>query len=113
MNGWICNRKETPEDRIALEAAARRFAARHADVFKGHYSYANMQKRVDAGESSWWGEVEEALDEYATMARSWYGMDDHVKYMRRLWLRCLRRALNDSSAEGISWGYVGYSEPKS
>jgi hypothetical protein len=95
---WGIIRKATDEDYEALNKAARRFAARH-----------NLNLNFFNPDS---GSIYENVDMYVDML-----LDEHkdpndyehreAKYLAMLWKRVIRRALNEPSADGISWEHVG------
>ena len=97
--GWSIIRKATEEDYEALNKAARRFAARHEEI--GRY----MEWSGDSERTHWYGTVDNAVRSYERNDR--YG---DGKYIARLWLRCVARALGSKFAEGIAYGCVGAHE---
>ena len=81
---WNTIRRATTEDEDRLDRAEQAFVKRH-----------HLQLSV-------WGAITPG-----------YGADEteltECKRLARLWLRCMRRALRSSIAEGIAWwGDVGY-----
>ena len=89
--GWNVIRKATKSDEQALQAAAERFCKRHILEFddKNFPALTSVQFEID-------GE------------RNGFDYPDAV-YLRSLWRAIVRRTLGHNSAEGIAYGYVGYS----
>lgn len=83
--GWNTIRKATNEDEQALQAAAERFCKRH-----------NLEFDADM----------------PAQTTIYYTLDndrEDEKRLRHLWRAIVRRTLGNKSAEGIAYGYVGYS----
>ncbi len=89
---WRAIREAQPYDYERLELVAKRFIDRHnlkiADYNPEYSLYDQLNDylaRLDAA-----------------------GLDDNRR-LAKLWWRCIARALNDRRAEGIAYGWVGYS----
>lgn len=80
---WNTIRKATETDTNKLNAAAIRFCDTHCLNY-GETPY---------GEISAQSAVESAIEQDAAL--------------RKLWKRVVRRALNEPTADGIAYGYVG------
>jgi len=93
MMAWSTLRQATAEDHARYLASAERFAKRHNIAWdEMGFPIADI----------------EAYIEYLN-APSGGNCPDKAKYLRRLWRQCVRRALRHSTADGICYGYVGYS----
>ena len=86
--GWNIIRKATEFDEQALQAAAERFCKRHNLEFDNDMP---AQTTIDY-----------TLDHDRE--------DENAKRLRPLWRAIVRRTLGRKSAEGIAYGYVGYSQ---
>lgn len=95
---WGTIRKATSEDFEALDKAARRFADRHDIEIDLAGTTESIYKQVDRRVENELGMHRDPNDQ------------DHIDalYLSRLWKRCVRRALHEPNADGISWDYVGY-----
>lgn len=83
---WGTLRKATQSDYNVLNQKAKEFAERHnLDI---EYSDVN-------------GESYEFLDIAINFS-------ENTAYLKQLWKRIIRRALNAPGADGIAYGYVGY-----
>ena len=83
---WSIIRRATEEDVKRLDAAQKRFEQRHGIDLDTIY--------MDCSETGYGGGRAVNYKE--------------AKYLWRLWLRVVRRALGEENAEGIAWGHVGY-----
>ena len=83
---WSIIRRATEEDVKRLAAAQKRFEQRHGIDLDSVY--------MDCSETGYGGGRAVNYKE--------------AKYLWRLWLRVVRRALGEENAEGIAWGHVGY-----
>jgi hypothetical protein len=92
---WSPIREATEEDMAKLNERARAFMERHDMTSLGILSPLN--------------EVEARIDEMI----QGYGHDvfeqRRGKYLDRLWRAVVRRALKEPQADGIGYGYVGYT----
>jgi len=85
-------RQATAEDHARYLVTAERFANRHNIAWdKVGFPIADIEAHID----------------YLS-APSSSNRPDEAKYLRRLWLQCVRRALRHSTTDGICHGYVGY-----
>jgi hypothetical protein len=89
---WGTIRQATDEDIARYRAAAERFIVRH-DIRQWNDSEYNDPT----------DDVEFHLEDLVSR-----GQHEESRYLRRLWLRAVRRALRNPSADGIAYGYVGY-----
>lgn len=87
---WNIIRKATDEDQSKLEKRARTFAARY-----------NISVENEPAVS--------AVEGYIDFER-YYGYRPRGNRLRWLWIKVVRRALNERAATGIAYGYVGYTE---
>ena len=85
--GWNTIRKATKSDEQAMQVAAERFCKRHNIEFDTDFP---AQTSIDY-----------TLDNDRE--------DENAKRLRPLWRAIVRRTLGHKSAEGIAYGYVGYS----
>lgn len=93
---WVTIRKATEEDYDILEERAGQFLERHGlERTEWHTTY------VDAVECHICVSNNPFYD-YGTATR------EGIMYLRCLWHRIVRRALNHPWAEGIAWDCVGY-----
>jgi len=81
---WATIRKATDEDWTRLNAAALRFASRHGARYNAGHPVEDVEM---------------------TIASDFY----NGPYLHQLWRRCVKRALRSKDAEGIRYGYVGFS----
>ncbi len=87
---WSTIRRATTGDHESLDSAATRFIERHhLDPMR----FGNEH-------------IHDALTN-ELYARYQYADYDDERRLWRLWLACMRRALNEPHAEGIAYGYVG------
>lgn len=101
---WGTIRKATEDDVYALEKAARRFIARHDIRFLSDTPETYVKEYREIGvPASFTSYLEGAIDQHAE------DYPGQFSYLRMLWKRCMRRALGESDADGIEWGYVGYN----
>jgi len=84
--GWTTIRKATRGDEQTLQHVAERLCKRHNIEFDSDFSALTA--------------IEYTLDS---------DRDNHAQHLRPLWRKIVRRALGHPHAEGIAWGYVGYS----
>jgi hypothetical protein len=100
MCAWSVIRKATEDDKYRLEKSARRFVMRHEGF---HFGLKMAMAMKPPDDRPWTFCVEHCLEESET--------DSHEEYIRlnMLWRRCVRRALRHPDAEGIEYGYVGFS----
>lgn len=98
---WGTLRLATDEDYEKLDKAARRFADRHGLEYP--------TEKEDRKLGGWFQHIDGLIDMAVDMHKdpNDYEHED-VTYIAMLWKRVVRRALDEPSADGISWGYVGY-----
>jgi len=88
---WSVIRRATEEDRELLEERAEAFCQRHDIPVEARDSAIQ--------EADWFVEPRNDDDEGQRIER---------QYLKRLWLRVVRRALNHPWADGIAWDTVGF-----
>ncbi len=88
---WSTIRRANDSDTAAVKAAAERFCRRHSID-------------TDGGQGA-----EFALDCVLNPARGDTAREERARHLRPLWRRIVRRVLGSPDAEGVAYGYVGYS----
>lgn len=88
---WSTIRKATPKDIELLENRAISFCERHAIEIP--------EDGFDSAIDCIWSEID------------FYWLQNHVYavYLRKLWLAVVRRAFRHKQAEGIAYGFIGFS----
>lgn len=97
---WGTIRPVSDDDYEQLNKAARRFVARHPEIKNRMYTDDPMKS------GRWFGAVDTAIDSYDA-GGAWNDVE-HGKYLKILWRRVVRRALDEPDSDGIAYGYVGY-----
>jgi hypothetical protein len=94
-------RKATEEDYERLEKAAVRFVKRHdidlSPVWDGSLPGNSPAPTADA------------LHSYLDDARHDDPWNNNGRYLWKLWIDCFRRAVDESTADAIGYGYIGWS----
>jgi len=95
---WSTIRRATDEDNERLEAAARRFIARH----ETDLPYVIMDGPND--------DVVNELDNqlYQLITDYHHPLHGRALQLRRLWRKVVARTLGAPGAEGIAYGHVGF-----
>lgn len=101
--GWACGAPAYTEDYQALEDSALRFMQRHDIPVREpeEPDYGDFNRHRHGG-------FVEQVEAHISECIESYDDRSYGKYLRRLWHGCAGRALNDPSATGIAWGYIGY-----
>jgi len=102
-------RRSTLDDSARLEAAARKFIARHATGAEDGYGYTTIATEDVCGYPSRFATVDTGRSSLLDLSGELDAAIYDQRYTRRLWGRCANRALGMTGARcTIAYGMVGY-----